>query len=170
MSSLENVKDIDEQTKNCIFGYVREIQETMPNDDTYYTIPSLVIHWILLYYYLHERFDSNNCGKKLSITGPRSRTIVSKTDNYDIALLSNPASSGVHRWKFKTIKVHPSHFTFVIGVWDTKYSVDVNGTMFSAAVKNKLYGLIDPGVIECSPPKINGNLFSESNFSLISDN
>ena len=139
MSALANVKDIDIETKNCIFGYVRKIQEALPTDNIYYTIPSLVIHWILLYYHIQEKFDPNNCGKMCSLS--ESGSILTKTnDNYDIALLSKTVSTGTHRWKFKIDNINPANYTFVIGVWNIGYDADCNNSMFSKAAKNKLYG------------------------------
>ena len=88
---------------------------------------------------MQERFDANMCGSMCLLSDDRS--MVSKTKaNYDIALLSKIVSTGMHCWKFKIIKVHPSGYTFIIGVWNTKYSIDVNHTMFTEATENKMYG------------------------------
>ena len=54
-NKLESVKDIDNKTIQYIYGYIGNIQELLPNDNVYFTIPSLVIYWIILYYYIREQ-------------------------------------------------------------------------------------------------------------------
>ena len=113
MSSLETVKDIDEKTKHCVFGYIRKTQKIFPNDNIYYTIPSLVIHWILLYYHIQERFDPENCGDGCSLNDDGS--VLTKSDSdYDIAFLTQTVTTGIHQWKFKVVKISPSHYSYPI--------------------------------------------------------
>ena len=49
---LETVKDIDIKTKQCVYEYVKDIQSLLPHDNVYFTIPTLVIYWIILYYHI----------------------------------------------------------------------------------------------------------------------
>ena len=61
--SLEDVKIVDEQTKDTVKGFIREIETILPDDDIYFTIPTLVIHCILLYFFHNEQFGTNNQNK-----------------------------------------------------------------------------------------------------------
>lgn len=61
--SLEDVKIIDELTHNLIYGYSRRIEALFPYYNTYYTIPTLIIHWIMLYYFEREYFKTFNNAK-----------------------------------------------------------------------------------------------------------
>ena len=61
--TLEDVKKIEQESKDLIHGYVRNIEKLFPGDVSYFTMPTLVIHWILLYYYIWEEFDANACAK-----------------------------------------------------------------------------------------------------------
>ena len=54
------VKNIDQNVKDFVYGYIRNEQKLFP-DNFYYTIPSLVTHWILLYYFINEHFDEKCC-------------------------------------------------------------------------------------------------------------
>ena len=55
---LEKVKKMDQRTKDCVYGYIRVCQELLfqHEENVYYIIPTLVIHWCLLYYSSIERF------------------------------------------------------------------------------------------------------------------
>ena len=41
---LETVKDIDIKTKQCVYGYVKNIEKLLPDNNVYFTIPTLVNH------------------------------------------------------------------------------------------------------------------------------
>ena len=139
MSTLENVKNIDQSAKNCIFGYVREIQTLFPDDKTYFTIPTLVIHWILLYYSMIEKFDVQNCGETYRLS--EDNTIVTKTEtNYPVAYLSKilVPETGIHKWKFKIICV--SVYTTIIGIWKTRFALDLFAELWQTRARGKFYG------------------------------
>ena len=55
--TLEDIKSIDQKIKDVIHGYIRNVQKEMPQDNIYFTIPALVIHWIMIFYYIAEHFD-----------------------------------------------------------------------------------------------------------------
>ena len=144
MASLQDVKDIDIKTKSLINGYVRTVQEMWPQDNIYYTIPSLVIHWILLYYYLSDEFDPNNCN--ISFTLSNDNTVIThnlqRGDTNCSAYLKRIVDEGIHYWKFKLINVHHVHFTMCIGVWKSKHEIDTeNALHYDAEGKHYTYNL-----------------------------
>eukprot|EP01083_Nonionella_stella_P261683 890678_1 len=50
-------KNIDQETKCLVFGFLREVQELSKNEkDHSYQIPLVITHLCLLYYYLPEHF------------------------------------------------------------------------------------------------------------------
>ena len=95
--SLEDVKKVDQRSKDCVFGYIRRIQSIFP-DHIYFTISPLITHWIILYYYVWEQFDDNLCAKDKYILS-ENNTIVTQNDEEGPgnAFLKNIAKFGVHR-------------------------------------------------------------------------
>ena len=135
--SLENVKDIDNETKHCIFGYVREMQALFP-DNTYFIISQLVIHWILLYFAVIEQFDTKTCGKSYALS--ENNTIITKTQCcYSTIYLNKIVSKGVHKWTFKLI-ANSAYNTTIIGLWKTKYESDTNAALWEDKARGKFYG------------------------------
>ena len=61
--TLQDVKNIDERTKDIVFGYIRRLQLLLSRDN----VPSLVSHWCLLYYYQREFFRKHPDVDNLSI-------------------------------------------------------------------------------------------------------
>ena len=118
-SRLEDVKRIDERSKDCLSGYIRQIQKLFPTDNVYYTIPTLVIHWILLYYYVWEQFDPNNCGEGYVLSDD-NKILTLKAEYGRLAYLTTIVESGVHEWKFKILQVNCSHYFMSIGIFKVK--------------------------------------------------
>ena len=48
---LEDVRKIEQKCKNLVFD-MRHVQRSFPRNIVYYTIPTLITHWILLSLYL----------------------------------------------------------------------------------------------------------------------
>ena len=119
-TSLEDVKKIDQRTKDCVFGFIRKSQTLLPDNNVYFLIPSLVIHWILLYFNSIERFAvfSNK------FEASKDNTIVTKTDTgYSAAYLTETVSSGIHYWRFKVLEYRSPSCTFHIGIWKSKFTL-----------------------------------------------
>ena len=58
---LDDAKKIEQESKDIIYGNIRNIEKLFPSDIIYFTIPTVVIHCILLYYYIWEEIDVNDC-------------------------------------------------------------------------------------------------------------
>ena len=134
MASLEDVKHIDISTKDIVFGFIKHVQSMLPKDNIYYTIPTLVSHWILLYFFIKESFDPNAHSTKLQLSKDDSILTVKQTgDNLEAitAYLRHIIRSGIHRWTFK-IAYCDSTFTIVIGIWNIiKYALNTDRAIYS---------------------------------------
>ena len=49
---LKEVKYIDQKTKDLVYGHIRENQQLFQNDNISFKIPTIIIHWVLLYYWI----------------------------------------------------------------------------------------------------------------------
>ena len=117
--SLEDVKFIDQRTKDITFGYIRQVQSLFPEDHVYFTIPALVIHWCLLYYHIKEQFDPENCSDFFKLSNNNSVASQIQDHTEGVALLSKVVSSGIHRWRFKLNEYNDS-FAY-IGVFKAQH-------------------------------------------------
>ena len=126
--SLENVKVICVRTKDCVNGYIKNCQKLLPEDNVYYTIPTLVIHWILLYFHIGDQFDPANCAKGYELCY-ENNTIVALNYNTEgnkgAVYLKNIARKGIHKWTFKLLKVNSDDWFDSIGVWKVKYPIKI---------------------------------------------
>ena len=120
--SLEDVKKVDQRSTYCVFGYIRRMQSLFPSENIYYTIPALVIHWCLLYYFVDEQFGEDNLGMgyKLSKNNKIMKLIKNK---FGAVYLRHTVKTGIHRWKFKILKVNDHHYYMSIGIFKTKNKV-----------------------------------------------
>ena len=142
MASLEDVKFADILTKDTVFGFIRQVQSILPDDNVYYTIPTLVTHWILLYFFIKESFDPEAHSKKLELSKDNFIVTVKETgDNYEAitAYLRNVIKSGTHQWTFKIIHCEAT-YTIVIGIWDNKHGLDSEHAIYSIDSCEKSYG------------------------------
>ena len=142
MASLEDVKTINNGTKYCIYGYVRRAQNTLPSDDSvYYTIPELVIYWILLYYFVREEFDEKNMSEYYKISDDNK--IVTRVKlGAGAVYLKAIARRGIHRWKFKLRHCNTQNYYFVIGVWKMHHPLEIDVNMYSYHISSYFHGWI----------------------------
>ena len=143
---LENVKRIDQESKDLIFGYIRNVQELFPADNVYYTIPNLVIHWILLYFYFEDKFDDKLCTQSYDLSDDKSIvTLNSEHGNRGKgpAFLSRIVKSKQrHCWRFRINHLNSSTLWMTIGVWKCNHDFDLKYRLDSGYVKGKFYGWI----------------------------
>ena len=68
--------------KDCVIGFVRDVQKMMPLTSAYYNIPSLVTYLILEYFYQRESFDIH--GKRIRLDDEKlaARLIEINEDNW----------------------------------------------------------------------------------------
>ena len=136
-ASLEDVKYIDQRSKDVTFGYIQKSQTLFPSNNVYYTIPTLVIHWILLYYHSPEQFDPNNCSEHFQLT--ENNTVATQTgNNSKFLLLTNSHKTGVHQWKFELL--YKNNYTAIIGVFKTRFEIDLSTNLREEKHHDKAYG------------------------------
>ena len=136
---LDDVKWIKQEIKDCVFGYVRNAQTELPVDNVYYTIPSLAIYWILLYFYESDEFDSNNCNSTYTLSD-NNMVVTKNVDSTSSAYLTMVATNGVHLWKFKILQVNSEKYNVTIGVWKTNYKLTPAIGICSTGNRVKQYG------------------------------
>ena len=117
---LEDVRKIEQKSKNLVFGYVRNVQRSFPTNIVYYTIPTLITHWILLYYYIWEKIDEDNCAPEYALS--KDNRVITLQQNWSSGAVyfKKVLKSGIHRWKFRILYVNDEHYWMTIGVFKTK--------------------------------------------------
>ena len=88
------------RTELTVYGFIKEAQQLLPTDITYYIIPDLVIHTCLLFYFVNDRFDPDGYGKYMKLDQDKQCMTQVKRSSAS-ALLSNIVEYGYHSWKFK---------------------------------------------------------------------
>ena len=136
--SLENVKYTNQKGKDIVNGYVRNIQTLMPSDNVYYTVPTLVIHSILLYFYRLECFDPENYCKTFKLTNDNT-LLTKKRCEVSLAYLSMNVSKGIHEWKFQIMHNY-GNFWIEFGVWKTKHTFNTSSLLYQSCNNGKCYG------------------------------
>ena len=139
--SLEDVKGVKQESKDIVFGFVRRVQETMPDDNVYYIIPTLIIHWCILYFHEQETFDPDNCCQYFKLS--MDNTLVTnkwKCRGGSAYLSERVKEKGIHKWRFQVFPL--SKWTMTIGVWKTKYPINTGSTYFIFTGDTKSYGWI----------------------------
>ena len=151
MATLDAVKYIDQQDKDCVYGYVKSIQALLPTDNVYYTISALIIHWILLYYHEKEQFDAKYCNPSIMLTDNNKCASMthlkakSPSSFHKMMMLKNVMTSGVHEWKFK--RVETDIYIACFGVYKCNHlsKVDLTKDVRDKYYKGRLYALSTDG-------------------------
>ena len=143
---LESVKSIDERNKNLIFGYTRNVQELLPDDNVYYTIPKLVIHWILLYFHFGDRFDDKLCNEEYhcyDFSDDGSIVTMNRKRGKGPAFLTEIVKSKQrHCWRFRINHLNQETLWMTIGVWKCNHEYDLQYRLDSSRIRGKFYGWI----------------------------
>eukprot|EP01083_Nonionella_stella_P142180 439379_1 len=75
MPSLKRsaAKNVDQDTKDLVFGFIRDIQKLLKDEnDHIYQSPMIITHLCLMYYYLSEHFTKSGANIKI-LNKPRNR-------------------------------------------------------------------------------------------------
>ena len=102
-----------------VFGFIREIQQTLPQNHNFYIIPTPLKKQCLEYYLVKEYFDLTCNGVKIS----NDKSTIVRTDkgssgsgtNYGFASISSTQPL-IHRWRIKLINGGGSSAMLVIGI------------------------------------------------------
>ena len=144
---MADTKQINQRVIDYVNGYIRSIQSTLPGDNANSSIPALVIHWILMYYYSGDKFDSGNCAGgiyRYRLSGYNTiYTDVAERGGSQPAFLTRIANKGEHKWKFKLMNFERDNGTIksiVFGVWKLSNPIDPTIEMFKDDMDGKIYG------------------------------
>lgn len=83
MARLEDIKGVDQYSTQIVFGWIKSLENVLPNhNNQHYIIPELVKCWCLLYFHDKEYFvttdddiDINEAGNIATVTGNWSQQI-----------------------------------------------------------------------------------------------
>ena len=132
MSTLQSIKGINDADKNIVLAYIADIQKLFPKHNVYLTIPELVIHWVLLYFYISDEFDTNNKGKSYSLSQDNSIVTKNQSRDWNLVSLTSKAISGIYIWKFELTKVDKWRYSIAIGIWKTKFEIEIGWEVVNA--------------------------------------
>ena len=115
----------------------------LPKDNVYFTIPTLVIHWILLYFYVDEKFkEYNDIKYKLS----DDNMTITKIGGGDSTCYGNVKiqsdNGGIHKWLFKVIRCDRY---MAIGIDETIYFRKDEGSLNNRISDTKVYHIWNDG-------------------------
>ena len=141
-TELFNLKQVDHETDCLISGFIREMQQSLPENNTFYIIPELINYECLRFYHIPERFIK--CSKDLSMNEKENcvkQSDIGVRDKSAHGVVKISCSSNfIHIWKFKIIN-HP-WFTY-IGITSAT-EIDVE-TRFTLDTDNEYYAFSNGG-------------------------
>ena len=114
--TLEDIKKIDQESKDVIYGYVKGIQKLFPADIVYFTIPTLVIHWVLLYHYIGDQIDDSKLSEQYALSCENTVITVQTGRISDFVPFQKVVENGIHQWKFKILKVNEDRLFMTLGI------------------------------------------------------
>eukprot|EP01084_Bolivina_argentea_P297262 512103_1 len=118
MASSSLAKQIDDKTKNIVYGYIRRYRKLLPNDIIYYDIPSLVQHLCISYYWTPKEYFTYH-GIHMSVNTARNVATMNK-EGYNpegVTVYGNidiDDSLLIYKWSFKII--HDDDSAMSIGI------------------------------------------------------
>ena len=140
MPSLEDVKKIELKMKICVYGFIRKTEQLFPTDNSYYMIPALVIHWIILYFASLDGFDALNVTESYQLSQANmviTRNVVKSFST--CAYLKAIAKQGVHRWGFKLRACNDSGYYMAIGIWKLTQPICIYESIELVGVQDGAY-------------------------------
>ena len=134
---LKKLKNIDQMTKDLVNGFIRDIQRYLPNNQTYYNIPSSIKNICILFFYMFDEWNPNMIGKGFTIVNDTKLVSEYSSFTWRAAYLSKMIENGQHIWKFKLVQGN----CFMIGIWDCKYdsSITLSGDLDRSDGKSYVY-------------------------------
>ena len=144
---FEKVKQVRQRDKDLAFGYIREAQDLLPNDNNpYYNIPEIVRFITVLYVYLAEYFEL--CGDSLNISDDQITIDYDqcyeseRSTAYGAIRINNQKVFRKYKWNFKVNIIDEG----VIIDFAIVYSGFVNVYSFYNAALYYAFKVVDGGV------------------------
>ena len=61
-----DINIIPQRDRDIVFSFVRDAQNILPfEENSYYNIPPLIVHMILIFFHIGEMFDKNACSDNI---------------------------------------------------------------------------------------------------------
>eukprot|EP01084_Bolivina_argentea_P172997 299641_1 len=134
---ITRFKLVDKDTEHLVFGYIRNIQNTLlSNNDTFCTAPVVINKICALFYFIQpDNWDAKCKSDKISVYG----NIMRHTGNgngYSTVFLSKIVNAYQHQWKFR---IHKNKGCLLVGIWDNNYDANLNIDQLIGADRNTAY-------------------------------
>lgn len=113
--AFEVMKYADHKSKYCVFGYIRELEDLLPDSNTVELIPQLC----LAFYFAKDEWDTECKSDKAVIDGNLLK-LTESLDNYHTAYMKNICVyPGKYIWKFKIKEWNGSNtsWNFIFAIW-----------------------------------------------------
>ena len=149
MANLK-IEDVDQLTKDIVFGFIRECEKLLLNNDIY-IIPSIIYHICINYYWMKEYFTL--FGKHMKLNDEKN--IIQNIDNFVDTAYGNIQIDNklfLYEWNFKIIKhfaeiaigIESSNKHFIDGRFTNKdqnenefYAMNHDGIRYSNKVREQ---------------------------------
>ena len=140
-TNFKQLKKVDESTKNLIYGFCRKSHESLPTDNIYYNIQPLIIHIIMLYYWIKYEWCTDEDYLQSSCFDIKQDVVTRIYDSGNRTIfLDQTISSGIHEYKFRIFIAErdQNYFDLSIGIIMDKFIKPEN-------IKNECHFLQDTG-------------------------
>lgn len=148
MSTLlpfERVKHIRNTLKDTVFGYIRESQSILPSNKSYYQIPELVQHTILLFYYQQIEssiLDNIEKDKLLSLFDEQNK-FEEVGNSYSYQMIYSSVEHGDGEKTFKSLCHNKRNLLCLIHSKDNNVFGGYTSSGWTDDVNNYSHGLYD---------------------------
>eukprot|EP01084_Bolivina_argentea_P000397 749_1 len=107
-------KKVQVKIRDAVFGFVREVENKLIDKQT---IPDLIHHICLLYYFESDEWDFETIGDALTLCDNLLTIKHGQAKSGHGALLKNIVNHGKHHWKFQINNITSTGFNGIIGVF-----------------------------------------------------
>ena len=111
-TSFKDLKQIDNNSKDLVYGYCRKCHESFPSNNAYYSIQPLIMNIIMLYYWIRYKWcdEDEYINKENFKIDDDTVTRIKGTMNRTIFLenIMNANDGGVYEYKFKILHIPSS--------------------------------------------------------------
>ena len=149
-------KKIDLVTKDSVFGFVRNMENKLCQNN----VPELIPIMCLLYFFENDdEWNIKQMGKSLKILND-DKTISQSKIGQTTAFLTNIVNHGIHHWKFRLNHLNQTGFNGMLGLFALnsndlqtskgRYNLEKShGMSLETGQYNKLIGMSQDYAIQC---------------------
>lgn len=124
----DNVPKVDVRTELAAFGFVNQIQKSLPTTNAYFNIPSAIILYVAAYFGNIEEFEIRGRGKFVISDDKRTATVTGgESWSSAYGAIQIPSNSNIHcLWKIKLSKLDNAFFVAIASKRDTTQDFQYN--------------------------------------------